>query len=467
MIQRPRVAVVGTGVMGSHIALVLTRGSSTVSLFDVSSESLRSARDKIARAAEQLGEDPAELLGRLETSPDLESAVRGAALVVEAGPENIAIKREIFSEVQRFAPADAVLASNTSAIPIRAIATALSRPERMLGTHFWNPPHLVPLVEVVQSDCTQPRLVEWTMNLLSACGMSPVHVRADVPGFIGNRLQHALKREAIALVADGVCDAETLDTVVKQGFGARLGAVGPLEQADLGGLKLTLAIHEVVMPALNNTPVPHPLLRQKVASGELGAQTGKGFRSWRPGEAEALRAQVEAVLLDAAQKRPRNTFPPAGDDSPRKPDVVPRQVGGRWRVKLGADETDGRFALFEVVMPSEAELPPHRSADMGGDSWLLVLSGALRVLIGADAIDAKPGTLVTVPPRAGCGWRAEAEEVHLLLIASAGRAAFYRDAFVDGQSTPALADAAEPDRSRLAAVAKRHGVELLAWPSQL
>ncbi len=135
--------------------------------------------------------------------------------------------------------------------------------ERVLGTHFWNPPHLVPLVEVVQSDETHPRHIEWTMALLIRCGLEPVHVRADVPGFVGNRLQHALKREAIALVAAGVCDAETLDTVVKHGFGARLGVIGPLEQADLGGLSLTLQIHEVVMPALDNTPEPHPLLRRE------------------------------------------------------------------------------------------------------------------------------------------------------------------------------------------------------------
>ena len=136
--------------------------------------------------------------------------------------------------------------------------------------------------------------------------MKPVHVAADVPGFVGNRLQHALKREAIALVADGICTAETVDTVTRFGFGARLGIVGPLEQADLSGLELTLAIHQTLMPDLDRTPVPHPLLVEKVRKGETGAAAGRGFRQWRPGEAQARRDQItrELVRLAAARRKP-------------------------------------------------------------------------------------------------------------------------------------------------------------------
>jgi 3-hydroxybutyryl-CoA dehydrogenase len=166
----------------------------------------------------------------------------------------------------------------------------------VLGTHWWNPPYLVPLVEVVQAADTSPQTVEQTMELLRAAGKTPVHVRRDVPGFVGNRLQHALWREAIALVAADVCDAETLDEVVKQSFGLRLPAIGPLENADLVGLDLTLAIHEQVLPAIDRTPGPSPYLRELVAQGRLGMKTGQGFRRWTPAHADALRARVRTHL---------------------------------------------------------------------------------------------------------------------------------------------------------------------------
>ena len=177
-----------------------------------------------------------------------------------------------------------MLASNTSAIPIREITARICGDRhRVIGTHFWNPPYLVPLVEVVQAGASDPAAVEAMIGLLDRIGMKPVHVAADVPGFVGNRLQHALKREAIALVADGICTAETVDTVTRFGFGARLGIVGPLEQSDLSGLELTLAIHETLMPDLDRTPVPHPLLVEKVRQGETGAAAGRGFRQLAPG----------------------------------------------------------------------------------------------------------------------------------------------------------------------------------------
>ena len=141
------------------------------------------------------------------------------------------------------------------------------------------------------------------MALLSSVGMSPVHVKRDIPGFIGNRLQHALKREAIALVADGVCDAETVDKVVKEGFGARLAVLGPLEQSDLVGLNLTLDIHRVLIKHLDHTPGPNPYLEAKVAAGELGMSTGRGFRTWTPAQAAEVRQRLNQYLVAAARAR--------------------------------------------------------------------------------------------------------------------------------------------------------------------
>jgi 3-hydroxybutyryl-CoA dehydrogenase len=177
--------------------------------------------------------------------------------------------------------------------------------ERVVGTHFWNPPHLVPLVEVIQNEWTSAATVECTIALLRDAGKKPVHVRRDIPGFIGNRLQHALKREAIALVAAGACDAETLDTVVKEGFGARMAVLGPLEQSDLVGLDLTLDISTVLVEHLDRSAGPHPFLVEKVKAGKLGMRTGEGFRRWTPEQAEAVRERLRTFLAEQARKQRR------------------------------------------------------------------------------------------------------------------------------------------------------------------
>jgi 3-hydroxybutyryl-CoA dehydrogenase len=457
----PRVAIVGSGVMGASIALVLALGGSEVTLFDPDPAALARARERVAAGAASLRGDPSATRERVRTTTDLAGAVVDADLVIEAGPEDLAVKREIFASLERHAPAGAVLASNTSALPIHEIAAAIDSRERVLGTHFWNPPHLIPLVEVVQSVHTHPAHVESTIALLSRRGMKPVHVRADVPGFIGNRLQHALKREAIALVAEGVCDAETLDTVVTQGFGARLGVIGPLEQADLGGLGLTLAIHEIVMPALDNTPVPHPLLREKVAHGELGAKTGRGFRSWSPGEAQALRARVDAALLHGARRRaagPQPTVAPVDHGEARW------GLGGLWLIRVPAADTGGSFALIEARMPRGCGTPLHRHVD--DDETFVVLSGALALLVEGERVDAGPGDVVHLPGGAVHAWRAESEEARFLIIATPEHEAFYRDASDPAGALTQPPNAGTLDLERIGHSAARHGVELLAPPPE-
>ena len=184
------------------------------------------------------------------------------------------------------------LASNTSVIPITAIMQDLRERSRALGTHWWNPPFLVPLVEVIGTQWTSPQVIATTMELHAAAGKTPAHVKKDVPGFIGNRLQHALWREAIALVEHGICDAKTVDDVVKASFGRRLAVLGPIENADQVGTDLTLAIHDVVLPAIENRPGPSPYLQDLVAAGKLGFKSGEGFRKWTPEEQTALRMRV-------------------------------------------------------------------------------------------------------------------------------------------------------------------------------
>lgn len=296
-----RIAVLGAGRMGCGIAQIFCAAGHQVTLHDRQQAALERAPHTIGEMFELL-QQPARL-GGLRCVDELAAAVGQADLVIEAVIENVELKRSIFAQLESFAPAHCIFATNTSAIPIAAIARDLKAPERALGTHFWNPPHLVPLVEVVQGEKTDPENIRQVIALLEMVGMSPVHVRRDIPGFIGNRLQHAFKREAIALVADGVCDAETLDRVVKEGFGARLAVLGPLEQSDLVGLDLTLAIHEVLIADLDRHAGPHPYLVDKVRKGETGMKTGQGFRKWTEQEAAQVKERLDEYLAVNARAR--------------------------------------------------------------------------------------------------------------------------------------------------------------------
>ena len=243
------------------------------------------------------------LLKRIEAFDQLTPAVKDSAFVFEAAPEKLPLKQQLFAELESKVAPETILASNSSAISSTEIGRHLKHRERVVGTHFWNPPHLVRLVEVIQNEKTSDAVVRTTMDLLRNAGKVPVHVRRDIPGFVGNRLQHAMKREAIAMVAAGVCDAETIDTVVKEGFGARTAVLGPMEQSDLVGLNLTLDIAEVLIADLDRTAEPHPFLREKVKAGKLGMKTGEGLRKWAPGEADKVRERLSRFLVEQAKAR--------------------------------------------------------------------------------------------------------------------------------------------------------------------
>jgi 3-hydroxybutyryl-CoA dehydrogenase len=306
--SKPTIAVLGAGRMGSGIAQVFLAAGHPVTLYDVSDEVLASATQRIAGFFSLLEQDKAAMTN-LHCCVSLRDAVAPADVIIEAAPEKLEAKIALFEAVDSHAKASALFASNTSAIPISSIAAGVHDRGRFLGMHFWNPPHLIVLVEVVQTIDTTSETITRAMNLLQAVGMEPVHVRKDIPGFVGNRLQHALKREAIALVANGVCDAQTVDQVVTHGFGARLPILGPLEQSDLVGLDLTLNIHEVLIHDLDVTSGPHPLLRAKVAAGETGMKAGRGFYEWTREDARAVQERLDRFLVDAAKRRIRERNP--------------------------------------------------------------------------------------------------------------------------------------------------------------
>lgn len=290
-----RIAILGGGLMGHGIALVFARAGHTVTITDPLPGVRSAILARISGTLDDLGAS-GDALTHVTVVDTLEACVAGADWVIEAAPEDLALKQKIFADVARAAPRDAILASNTSVIPIGQIMAEVTPRGRALGTHWWNPPYLVPLVEVVRTPQTADDAVAATMALLRAVGKTPVEVRKDVAGFVGNRLQHALWREAIALVAEGVCDAGTVDEVVKSGFGARLAVLGPLENADLVGLDLTRAIHGYVFPALDRATTPSPYLDELIAQGRLGFKSGEGFARWSPEQQAALRARLTRHL---------------------------------------------------------------------------------------------------------------------------------------------------------------------------
>ncbi len=290
-VSQARIAVIGAGLMGHGIAQVFALAGHDVTITDTVMKNLDTVTKRIAANLRDLGDDPLAI-ARIRPCLELAEAVREADYVVEAVLEDLPLKQKLFGEIERHAPAEAILASNTSVIPITSIMEGLKNRERALGTHWWNPPFLVPLVEVIETQWTSPEVVAWTMELHRNAGKKPAHVKKDVPGFIGNRLQHALWREAIALVENGICDAATVDAVIKASFGRRLAVLGPLENADLVGTDLTLAIHNTVLPAIDCRPAASPYLEKLVADGKLGFKSGEGFRKWSAEEQAALRARV-------------------------------------------------------------------------------------------------------------------------------------------------------------------------------
>jgi 3-hydroxybutyryl-CoA dehydrogenase len=296
------IAVIGGGLMGAGIAQVFAAANYKVTVFEPNEEVRMSLQERVVENLNLMVSDTA-IAKRIEVSGDLEETVAAAHYVTEAAPEKLELKRSIFADLERLAAEDAILASNTSVIPITQITEGLGTAHRMVGTHWWNPPYLVPLVEVIQGERTSQLTVDRTMNLLREIGKEPAHVKKDLPGFVANRLQHALWREAIAMVAEGVCDARTLDTCVKNSFGLRLPVLGPLENADLVGLDLTLDIHRTVIPELDRSAGPNPFLEQQVEAGRLGFKSGEGFRTWSEEEKNDLRKQLSFHLVKSQRER--------------------------------------------------------------------------------------------------------------------------------------------------------------------
>ena len=248
-------------------------------------------------------EDVEATVALVKTTQDMEEAATDADFVLECVAEDMALKQDTFQKLDQMCGPDAILATNTSVMSPTEIASTSERRERILGTHWWNPPFLIPLVEVVQTEETPQWVIDVTMGLHWKIGKHPVHAKKDVPGFIANRLQHALWREAVSIVERGIADAATVDESLKFGPGLRLPVMAPLENADLVGLDLTYSIHNYVLRHLEDSHEPSPLLKEKVDKGELGFKSGGvGFQTWTPDQQKALRANMLDYLCKAIRE---------------------------------------------------------------------------------------------------------------------------------------------------------------------
>jgi 3-hydroxybutyryl-CoA dehydrogenase len=276
--------VIGAGIMGHGFAQVFAQKGYSVSLYDVDKGILKRAIEQVSNNLETLiqhglfpKKEKNRVLKKISMNNDLEEAVKGVDFVLEAVPEVIGLKKKVFKDLDRFSPAHAILASNTSGFRITEIGSITKRPDKTIIVHGANPPHIIPVVEIVRGEGTSDETVELTYRLMIKLGKRPVRLLKEIPGFLFNRLQFALYREALYCLQAGVASAEDIDLVVKAGFGFRLPILGPLEASDFGGLDTFFRISKNLFPKLDDSKTPPRVLKMMIKEGKLGMKSGEGF----------------------------------------------------------------------------------------------------------------------------------------------------------------------------------------------
>ena len=305
------VALLGSGMVGHGLALHFAKAGYQVSLYsrtqqtlDKAVESIKSNLPALLQGQANVEDEIEKIISRVKTTRNMDEAVAKAPIIIESVAEDLKVKQDLFKELDQMCPGDVILATNTSVISITAIASEAKNRDRIVGTHFWFPPYLIPLVEVVKGRDTSDETMEITYQFMKKAGKYPIKCLKDVPGFVANRLQHALWREAISIVEKGIADAATVDDAIKQSFGIRIPVLGPIENADMVGLDLTLAIHNTVLQDLEASPSPSSLLKDKVSKHELGFKSGKGFYDkWTAESIQHTRERLTKHLIDYSRRQ--------------------------------------------------------------------------------------------------------------------------------------------------------------------
>jgi 3-hydroxybutyryl-CoA dehydrogenase len=290
-----QIAVAGAGLMGHGIAQSFALKGYSVTLFDLHDSILeralsqiRSNMETVVEAGLEKKENIEDVLSHIRVSSHLQEAVKKAHLVIEAAPEDLMLKRNLFEELEKVCLDDAILASNTSTLPISEIGKKVKRKERLVITHWFNPPHIIPIVEVVPGETTSTEVTEMTFGLLKKIGKKPIKILKEIPGFLINRIQTAMFREILSLLELGVATPEDIDAAVKGSFGVRLAVLGPLQTMDMGGLDLMYKGMNYLYPLIDRSVDVQKILGEKIGRNELGLKTGKGFFQYEQEEASAL-----------------------------------------------------------------------------------------------------------------------------------------------------------------------------------
>ena len=298
----PRLAVLGAGLMGVGIACHFARHGHAVRLYDTDPQRLAevpAVASAILCELEACGQqDPADrdaVLARLTPTPTL-NALADATLLIEAIPERLALKHALYAELETLIADEAIIASNTSGLPPDQLAQGMRLPERLLIAHFWHPPHLIPLVEVVPGSASLPHLAREVSDFCAACALEAVVLNRAAPGFVGNRLQFALLREALHIVHSGIASPEVVDQVMRASLGRRYAMVGPLEAADMTGLATVQDICQHLLPELASGTEMMSLVAEKVARGDTGARSGQGFYRWDEARYQRIQSRQEHQL---------------------------------------------------------------------------------------------------------------------------------------------------------------------------
>ena len=297
------ILICGGGMMGKNIAFVFASNPNyQVGVYDLYptdvEAGIRTNTKQLLDKGVMTEEELADRLSRISFTTDIDSElVSGADFVIEAVFEDMQVKRETFAKLEARCRPETIFCTNSSVMSPSEISRDLQYRERFVGTHFWNPGHLIPLVEVIKSDASSDDVAQTVMEVLASVGKEPVLCKKDVPGFIANRMQHALWREAISIVERGIADAATVDKAVKYSFGLRLPQLAPMENADMVGTDLTYNIHDYILKDLEDSHEPSPLLKQLRDEGKLGFKTGEGFQTWTAEETAASNAALNEYLI--------------------------------------------------------------------------------------------------------------------------------------------------------------------------